>query len=251
MADQVQKGPARPAGTPEMQEEQDVLFRAQMSVMQIVLGYWRHALAVTGAVLLVVLIVGLVRDYRVEQQQEWQAAIASVDVELPAPDPLAQYGLAPLDDPNDKEKMDKLAASAAGYEAVAGEASGASAVIAWMRAAETWERAGQKDKVEAAYRKATELGAPGALGWAARASLAATLASKGDVDGAAALYREAANGKDFYAERALFELGGLYAGAGRREDAGKAYEEFNGRFADSTLADEVAAARGQLVGGGS
>ena len=71
------------------------------------------------------------------------------------------------------------------------------------------------------------------------------------MDGAAALYREAANGKDFYAERAIFDLGALYAAAGRKEDAGKAYEEFNGRFAESTLADEVAAARGQLIGGGS
>lgn len=251
MADETQKNrPAAPnpeGGT----EEQDVLFRAQMSVWHVILGYWRHAAAVVGAGLVGVLIYGLYQDWRTGRQEEWQADIAAVDVKVPPPDPLAQYGLGPLDDPNDAEKMGKLAESAKAYEAVAAEASGAASVMAWMRAADLWTRAGKKDEATGALQKAHAAGAPGALGWAARSSLAALLAEKGDIDGAAALYREAANGKDFYAERALFELGGLYAGASRREDAGKAWEEFTGRFPDSTLADEVAAARGQLVGGGS
>lgn len=251
MADDPKMRPAQAPAAPESMEEQDVLFRAQMGVAHIVLGYWRHALAVVGVVLLVALIYGLVGDYRKGKQEEWQASIASVDVDLPPPDPLAQYGLGPMDDPNDAEKMGKLAESAKAYEAVAEGANGAAAILALLRAAETWERAGKLDESEAALRKADGMHGEGALGWAARASLANRLATRGDVDGAAALFRETANGQGFYAERALYELGNLYASAGRREDAGKAFEEFTGRFADSTLADEVAAARGQLVGGGT
>lgn len=250
MAEKRPQNPA-PAAPTIPTEEQDVLFRAQMGVANFVLGYWRHLLIAVGAVLLIAFVYGLVTDVSSNRQQGWQAAIAEVDVKVPPPDPLAQYGLAPADDPSDAEKMSKLVDAAKGYEEVAKGANGTASVMAWLRAAETWERAGKKDEALAAYKAADGVGAGGAVGWAAKSSLAEALADSGDVDGAAAIYRDVANGKDFQAQSALYALGRLYAAAGRREDAGKAFEEFSGRFADSTLADEVAAARGRLVGGGS
>lgn len=246
MADETQK---RPLSAAQSNEEQDLLFRAQMGAAQVVLGYWRHALAVIGVVLVVVFFYGLYQDYTTGQQEEWQAAIASAEVKLPEPDPLSRYGLAPMDDPNNAERMGKLQEGARAFEAIGADATGPAAALAWLRAAETWERAGKPDEAMAAYEKAHALGAKGALGWAARSGLAASRAARGDVDGAAALYREAANGKDFYAERALYELGMLYASADRDTDAGRAFEEFRSRFADSTLADEVASAMGGLGGG--
>ena len=250
MADKNPHNPA-PAAPMIPPEEQDVLFRAQMGVAKFVLGYWRYLVITVGAVLVVVFVYGTVSDLQSKRQQGWQAALAEVDIKVPPPDPLSQYGLAPADNPADADKMGKLAAAAQGYEAVAKEAGGTASVMAWLRAAETWERAGKKDEALAAYKAADAVGASDAVGWAAKSSLAAALADRGDVDGAAAIYRQAANGKDFQAQSALYALGQLYAQAGRREDAGKAFEEFSGRFADSTLADEVAAARGKLVGGGS
>lgn len=251
MAEKKPQNPAPMAAPAIPTEDQDVLFRAQMGVANFVLGYWRYLLIIVGAVLLVTFVYGSVTDLQANRQQSWQAAIAEVDVKVPPPDPLSQYGLAPADDPSDADKMGKLAAAAQGYEAVAKDAGGTAAAMAWLRAAETWERAGKKDEALAAYKAADAIGAAGAVGWATKSSLAEALADRGDIDGAAAIYREVANGKDFQAQSALYSLGQLYAGAGRREDAGKAFEEFTGRFADSTLADEVAAARGRLVGGGS
>ena len=251
MADESKAPLSRPAsGSGAVGEEQDVLFRFQMALAHYFFGYYRHALVVIAVGLVVIGAVGMYRDQQVEQQQGWQARIAEIEVKIPAIDPMAAYGLAPPDDRSDAARMAALEAGAKSLEALGAEAKGTASAMAWLRAAELWKRIGDKpDMVKNAYEKAYAVGAPSAVGWAARDGLATVKSEAGDVDGAAALLREAANGKDFYAERALYELGQLYAENKRPEDARKAFEEFTSRFADSTLADDVAASVGRLGSG--
>lgn len=247
MADESNSALGRPGpGSATPQEEQDVLFRVQMALAHYFFGYYRHALVVIAVALVIIGGVGLYRDNMREKQEGWQARLAEVEAKVPPVDPMAMYGLAPADDRSDATRMAALESSAQGFEKVGAEATGTASAMAWLRAAEMWKRAGKADNVLSAAEKAHAVGAPGAVGWAARDSLAAAKATKGDVDGAAALLREAANGKDFYAERALYELGQLYAQGKRPDEARKAFEEFSSRFADSTLADDVAVAVGRL-----
>lgn len=235
--------PARPSGV----EEQDILFRAQMGVVDFVLGNWRRGVALVGVILVIALVYGLYTGHVRETQQGWQAELGAVDRKLPEPDPLSRYGLAPADDPKDAARMKSLEDAAREYEAIGAQANGAAAAMAWLRAAETWNRAHKADEAALAYEKANAVGASGMLGYAALTGLANSKASKGDVDGAAALYKAAsAKGTDFAVQRALLDLGLLYESAGRKEDAARVFEEFNTRFADSTLAEDVAAASGRL-----
>lgn len=250
MAEESKVASTRPSsGSTTSAEEQDVLFRFQMALAHYFFGYYKHALVVIGIGLAVIGAVGMYHDHVKEQQEGWQARLSEVEAKVPAVDPMAMYGLAPADDRSNPERMAALETAAKGFEAIGAEANGTAAAMAWLRAAEMWKRAGKTDEVGAAFEKAHAAAAPGAVGWAARAGLASSRAEKGDIDGAATLLREAANGKDFYAERGLYELGQLYARSERPDDARKAFEEFGGRFADSTLADDVAAAMGRLGSG--
>ena len=250
MADDSKAALGRPApGSSTSSEEQDVLFRFQMALAHYFFGYYKHALVLVGIVLVVIGGIGLYRDHVEELQEGWQGRLSEIAIKVPPVDPMAMHGLAPADDRSDTARMASLETAGKEFEAVGAEATGTASAMAWLRAAEMWKRSGKADLLAGAYEKAHAAAAPGAVGWAARAGLASTRAAAGDVDGAASLLREAANGKDFYAERGLYELGQLYAENKRPDDARKAFEEFGSRFADSTLADEVAAAVARLGSG--
>lgn len=74
-------------------QEADVLFKAQMKIADVVLGYWKQGLIAIGVFLLITLVVGLTTNYIRESKRDVSAQVARVDRELPRPDPLALYGL--------------------------------------------------------------------------------------------------------------------------------------------------------------
>ena len=145
---------------PEFEDnDEDVLLQVQMWIYNLVVGQWKKLLIGFGGVLLVVLVHGLYTDSVVQSQRTVHAELAMVKYELPEPNPMAQYGLAPMDNPNDAKRMASLAASAKELERIASEASGTAAWFAWMDAAVVWSRANQPDAQVVALTKATEVAA--------------------------------------------------------------------------------------------
>jgi len=227
----------------EGEGEVDVLFRTQMAITNFLLGYWKHLLGLTAVLLAVVYgYSSMLESTRIEQRVQ-QAEMARVALEVPEPDPLFRMGLGPMDDPNDEERIQALRTSALSYQKVAEGGSGTGQVMAWIEAAETWTRAGEPDKAAAAYDAAHALQAPGILGWTAAAGVAVNKANAGDVEGAAAIFRQFADTSEGYvAERALFELGMLYEAHAKVSESQAAYQEFGEKYPTSELAPRVAEA---------
>lgn len=236
-------------GAPPPGEEQDVLFRVQMTVANFVLGYWRHGLAILAVGLAGLFVFSMWKTHVRDAQREVQAKLARIDADLPAPSQLAMMGIGPLDDPADAERMAALATAAKAYEEAAQQVGSPSATMAWVRAAQTWERAGKADEARKAWENAKNSGGKGPLEAVGVVGLAHQKARAGDVDGAVADLR-AVQGEGFEAQWALYQAGLIYEGAGRKEDARKVFDEFRTRFATSVLADQVAAAQGRLVEAG-
>ena len=137
--------------------DEDVLLQVQMWIYNLVVGQWKKLLFVFGGILLIVLVHGLYTDSVVQAQRAVHAEVAMVKYELPEPNPMAQYGLAPMDNPNDAKRMASLTASAKELERIAAAASGSAAWFAWMDAAAVWSRANQPDAQVVALTKATEV----------------------------------------------------------------------------------------------
>jgi predicted negative regulator of RcsB-dependent stress response len=143
---------------PEFEDsDEDVLLQAQMWVYNFVMQHWKKMLYGFGAILLVVLVQGLYTDNVVQGQRAVHAEMAMVKYELPEPNPMAQYGLAPKDNPNDEKKMTSLRASAKELERIASEGTGSASWFAWVDAAAVWERATETDAQIVALTKASEL----------------------------------------------------------------------------------------------
>ena len=225
--------------------EVDVLFRAQMTVTNFLLGYWKHMLGVLGIVLAGVYGYSYWTEHSRDHQRELQAAIQKVTLDVPQPDQMALMGLAPMDDPADTERVAALKKSAEDFEVVAKGGSGTGAVMAWMEAAKLWERAGDASRAKIAWKAAYDLKPQDILAWSTGANYASSLANEGDIDGAAAVYRAFADdpkADGYIAERALYELGQLFEGSGRIAESQQAYTEFTTRFPNSDLSARVAEA---------
>ena len=75
------------------------------------------------------------------------------------------------------------------------------------------------------------VGTSGLLGWSAAAGYANALGTAGDVDAAAAIYRDwAAKNEGVIAEQALFSLGLLFKDADRTDESTGVFQEFAQRF---------------------
>lgn len=224
--------------------EQDVLFKAQMTVANTLLGYWKHGVTALFVVLAASFVVGQWLTHKVDVQKDGQAALARIDLKMPTLDPMTRMGLAPMDDPNDPARMALLATNAGEYEALAATTSGTASAMAWMRAAEAWRRAGQLDKAKAAYLK---IEGEGVLGFTGATGVAALAADSGDIDGAvSALKPFAAATEGFLAQQALIEIAAIYEGAGRNTDARATLEDLQKRFPTSPLLPDAVAALTRL-----
>jgi len=223
---------------PDEEEEVDLVFRTEMQVRNILLGYWKHSLVIVGAGLLVALVIGLYLNYVTDAVRAGSEAVARIDMDQPEISQAAMMGLAPIDDPADTARMAELEALAKRYEAAADDTTGAAVGEALLKAAETWQRAGKPAEVERLYTELVEKG--GLFTTAGRNGLAAIKLQGGDVDGAVALLRAVADAEQgVFAEKALMEI----IRVEQDRDLSKAselLEEFKLRFPNSPRLDELA-----------
>jgi hypothetical protein len=243
-----QTPPTSPEAPPQ---EQDALFRAQMALQDLILGYWKYGVYAVLLVLLGALVYGGVTSWTRSKAEGHYAEISRVDFRMPKVDQMARFGLAPMDDPNDVQRMSDLQEGARRFEAAAADAKGAAAVYAWLKAAEAWKRAGKDAEALAAAEKANAVGAEDLAGFTAGSAYASALRDAGQADQAIAVLTSLSTRfEGLYAEEALLALAGAQIDAGKTADAKATIESFKTRFATSPRAERVAALESRLVTGG-
>ncbi len=231
---------------PEDDEEVDLLFRAEMKVRDLMLGYWKHGLLALGLVLIASLFVGLWRGYAQGAAREGSAALAAIDRDQPEPDQLALMGLKPLDDPADTERMKLLADLAARYEAAARDTRGASASAGLLKAADSWRRAGNDEEAGRLYKELA--GESGVFGVAGLNGMAAIALEAGKPDEALVSLRKLADSsKGIHAEYALMDMLRVETDRGNTAAAAALVEEFKLRFGNSPRMMEVLEIAGETI----
>ena len=218
--------------------EEDVLFKAQMQVLNVLLGHWKTGLAVVGAVLFGVLVVGEYGAHQVDEQRGYQDQIADIDRRMPDQSPAeildpTGSGL----DPNLKANIEE---GARRYEAVAGGSKGAAAVMAWLKAGSAWERAGDDEKAMTAYGAAHGVGASDVIGWSAASQFANAQAASGDPDAAIATLKAVQpRVSGLSAQQVALGIATILEDAGRKEEGLAAYNAFIAAHPDSALIEQA------------
>lgn len=218
--------------------EEDVLFKAQMQVLNVLLGHWKTGLAVVGVVLFGVLVVGEYGAHQVDEQRGFQDQIADIDRRMPDQSPAeildpSGSGL----DPNLKANIEE---GARRYEAVAGGAKGAAAVMAWLKAGSAWERAGDDEKAMTAYGAAHGVGASDVIGWSAASQFANAQAASGDPDAAIATLKSVQpRVSGLSAQQVALGIATILEDAGRKEEGLAAYNAFISAHPDSALIEQA------------
>lgn len=221
-------------------QEADVLFKAQMKIADVVLGYWKQGLIAIGVFLLITLVVGLTTNYIRESKRDVSAQVARVDRELPRPDPLALYGLTPPDDLNNPERVEALRKAAEGYEAIGRASSGVAAAEAWIKAGDVWGRVKDTEREIQAFESAWKASQSGVVGYSAGNRLAILHLQAGEKEKAREILRKIATEQDGYlAEQALLDLMTQAAGEGDTTTVQKSAAEFRVRFPSSPRLDRV------------
>ena len=231
------------SGTPgeSAAQEQDALFRLQMALSDVMLGYWKHGAALIGLLLLGTLVYGGMRSYAESRAKSEFGQISRIDHRMPKVDEMARMGFAPVDDPTDSKRMADLEEGGRRYLAVADGAHGAAAVDAYLKAADAFRRAGKADLALSALEKGAAVKTTGLPGFTADAALASALVDAGQVDRAVTLYREMVGRHEgFFAEQALLRLAATQIDAGKSDDAKATLGEFKTRFPASPRAARVA-----------
>jgi len=214
--------------------EEDVLFKTQMRVLNLLLGHWKTGLAVVGVVLFGVLIVGEYTGHLVDQQRTIQGEIADIDRRMPADSPTERLALDGVGiTPEVKANVEE---GARRYEAVAVGSTGTGAVVASLRAGAAWERAGDNDKALASYKAAHEAGASDLVGWSAASQYSSLLASSGKIDEGITVLKSL-DGKvsGLAAQQAELGVAILLEDAERTAESKAAYEAFVAAYPDSVL----------------
>ena len=229
-----------PAGDamPFPDHEEDVLFKAQMKVLNLLLGHWKTGMAIVGAVLFGVLVVGEYGAHQVDEQRGFQDQIADIDRRMPDQSPAeildpTGEGL----DPNIKANVEE---GARRYEEVAGGARGAAAVMAWLKAGSAWERAGDDAKAMAAYGNAHGVGVADVIGWSAASQFANAQAASGDPDGAIATLKSVQDRvSGLSAQQIALSIATVLEDAGRKEEGLAAYNAFIAAHPNSALIEQA------------
>jgi tetratricopeptide (TPR) repeat protein len=218
--------------------EEDMLFKTQMKVLNLLLGHWKKGLAIVGAVLFVVLVVGEFAAYQTEEQRGIQAEIADIDRRMPQESPAVAFGIQPPDDsPETKANLEE---GARRYEKVAQAGVGSGSVMAWLKAGDAWERAGDAEKAKAAFGQAHAVGATGTLGWSAASQYASLQAESGDIDGAVATLGALDNKvQGLAAEQAKLTVAMLLEDAGRTSESQAALQAFIAQYPGSQLLEQA------------
>jgi hypothetical protein len=220
--------------------EADALFKIQMKLADIVLGYWKQGLILLGIILVAAFLVGVGQNWIRDRRRDTSAAMDRILEKMPAPDPLAAYGLAAPDNLADQARVAALKESAEALEAVARDGSGGSAAQVWIEAGQAWDRVGDKDKELSAFQQAYHSSHKEILGFTAGSRVAALLTEKGDLAGAEKILREVSTDqKGYLAESALIELLGIQVQRGENDAVKRTAAEFRARFPKSPRLDHV------------
>ena len=228
-------------GTPAVpfpDHEEDVLFKTQMKVLNLLLGHWKTGAAVVAVGLLIVLAYGKYQTSMVDEQRSYQAQIADIERRMPIESPEERFGLnsiamAPEVTANIEEGARRL-------EAVAKGATGTAAVMAWLKAGAAWSRVGNVESEQAAYGAAHGIGASGILGWSAASQYAAAQANAGAYDGALATLG-ALNTKvaGIEAQQTEIAIAMLLEEAGRADEAKAGFQAFIDTHKTSVLLEQA------------
>jgi tetratricopeptide (TPR) repeat protein len=215
--------------------ERDVLFAIQVGITDFIASYWQYFGYAIAALLVGMLGYGAWDYYQTSQKDESFAAIARISHKMPKPDPMAQMGFGPADDPNDAGRMKDLEEGARRFEEIATDSSGAAAVVAWQSAADAWKRAGKSAERMAALEKAAGVKAEAAVHYAAVMVQAGALLETPDVEGnkdkALGLYQALADSQTgFLAQEAWVTLIRTQVFLDRLEEAKTSYATFKTKF---------------------
>lgn len=227
--------PAQPGAAGVLEEEEDFLFQARMKVVDLFLGYWRHALTLAALSLVVVGLYGVWRDQQISVQQGIHAQIAKIEASLPED----QAALATVDWRTMGQRV----------QSVAEDATGVGETYAWIQAAQMYELGDFHDDALPAWEAAHQTSARGILGWSAASGYATALARADRTSEAEVIFRSWAD-KDSGAigEQALYALGSLFRDAGRKPESTQVFQEFLQRYPESPLAPVVQQAIQELQG---
>ena len=218
--------------------EEDVLFKTQMRVLNLLLGHWKTAVAVVGAGLLVVLAIGQFQASKIDKQRGYQAEIADIDRRMPIETPEERFGLSSV--VMAPEVTANLEEGARRFEAVAEGANGTGAVMAWLKAGAAWSRAGNVENEKAALVHAHAMGASGVLGWSAASQLAAVQANAGEIDGAlATLGSLSTKVTGLEAEQTELAIAMLLEDANRTGEAKAGFQAFIDAHKNSILLEQA------------
>lgn len=246
MAEETPKIPAEPrteSGLKAAPAEADQLFRLQVALGDFFVNNARYLGGIVGLVLLGTLAWGLWNHWAGSRAREDFGAIADIDFRMPKVDEMARFGLVPMDDPADAERMGNLEEGARRFEAAAAAARGTAAVYGWLKAAEAWERRGNRDAQRAALERAYALGAADLPGFTAASAYANVLVDAERYEEAIGVLREAAGRfEGILAEELLILLAQAQTAAGKDADARAVVDEFRTRFPDSPRVARVEAA---------
>lgn len=216
--------------TPEPQD-QDVLFKLQVGITEFFLKNGRYFGYAAVVALVGAGVWGGWSSWKESRDEAEYARIAEIDYRMPKVEQMALYGLAPRDDLSDKTRMANVEEGARRYEAAAQQAHGAAAVLAWMRAAEAWDRAQKPDARLLALEQAAKVGAAGTAGFAADSAYAAALLDAGRVDDAQARYKAMAERyEDLYGAQALVSLARSLYDAKKLDEARATLADLKTRF---------------------
>ncbi len=239
-------GGNEPETTGAPQADADALFKAQMALADVGLKYWKHAFGVILLVLAGVFVRGQWTEHVAETTRASFSAIAKVDRAVPDAFTMGPNGPEAL---NDADAAARLAKSAEDYAAIAGRTNGASAVEAWLKAADVYRRVGDSGKQLSALTAAAAVDAEGAVAYGADLAYARGLVANGKVDDAMAHVRTTAGATTgFYGEQALLELARVQVDADKKDEARRTLDEFKARFGASKDGMAVKALEARLGG---
>lgn len=218
-------------------------FRAEMWLMDALLGYWMYLLGIVGVVLIAAFFYGQYSNWARTQQRNTARDIAKIEAKLPAPVSqvdVARFSGEQVDDAQLAEIAGKLASV---------EGTGPARVEALLKAAELYRLAGNKDEARKSLEAAAAEGS-GALKALAESALANAEIDAGQHDAAIArLEALSRSGAGYLSEQAALDLGALYEQLDRKADAGAVYTRFLTDWPKSPRVEEVQL-RQQKLGAG-
>ncbi len=227
-------------------ETPDYVFRLQVALTNFTAKNGRFMAGLAGAGLAGVLVWGLWNVWTERSAAAEFGAIAAIDYRMPKLCPAGSHeetgfcfsdensrsltGVAG-DDLSDAGRKADLEEGARRFEAAAKDASGSAAVYGYLKAADAWRRAGNKDSQVAALKSAYAVGGGDMPGWTAGNAYATALIDAGKSDEALGVYRQlAGKTQGFYAQEALLTLASAQIDLGKNDDAKQTLTEFKTRF---------------------